>query len=132
MTIAGAVILAAIAFTLHWKSKAPRFVAWLFFFVGLGAAGVIMRYAGTSIRGLSIYGVGIFTVIAIVCAIVFYEEAIKRNGLHRVRTPVIAVLLGVSLMSLGGTVGDALTHASQSTGRQINKSVTTMFSDKGK
>lgn len=132
MTIAGAVILAAIAFTLHWKSKAPRFVAWLLFFVGLGAAGVIVKYVGSAVTGLSIYGVGIFTIIAIICGIVFYEEAIKRNGIHRVRTPVIAVLLGVSLMSLGGTVGNALRHASDSGGSQINKSVTTMFRDKGK
>lgn len=131
MTIAGAVILAAIALVLHWKHRAPRFVAWLLLFVGLGAAGVIVQYVGAFTR-FSIYGVGIWTIVAIICGIVFFEEAIKKNGLHRARTPVVAVLLGVSLVSLGGTVGNALNHATQSTGNQINKSVTTMFKDKGK
>jgi uncharacterized membrane protein YkvI len=130
MTIAGAVILAAIAGTLHWKKKAPRFVAWLLLFVGLGAAGVIVQYAG-AFTGASIYGVGIFTLIAIICGIVFYEEAIKRNGIHRARTPIVAVLLGVSLVSLGGTAGNAIRHATQSSGTQINKSVTTLFNSKG-
>lgn len=130
MTIAGAVILAAIAGTLHWKKRAPRFVAWLLLFVGLGAAGVIIQYVG-AFTTASIYGVGIWTVIAIICGIVFFEEAIKRNGIHRARTPVVAVLLGVALVSLGGTAGNAIRQATQSGGQKINQSVTTLFNSKG-
>ena len=131
MTIAGAVILAAIAGVLHWKRRAPRFVAWLLLFVGLGAAGVIVQYVGAFTK-FSIYGVGVWTLVAIICGIVFFEEAIKRNGLHRARTPVVSVLLGVALVSLGGTAGTAIRHATQSSGTQLNKSVTTMFQDKGR
>lgn len=131
MTIVGAVILAAIAGALMWKNRAPRFVAWSLLFVGIGAAGVIMQYIGPSTTGLSIYGVGIFTIIGIVCAIAFYVEVIKKDGQHKIRTPVMSALLGVSLMSVGGTVGGALNHVSQAGGAQVNKAVTTMFQGGG-
>ena len=131
MTIIGAVILATIAGTLLWKKKAPRFVAWSLLFVGIGAAGVIMQYVGSTTATISIYGVGIFTIIAIFCAITFYVEVIKKDGHHKVRTPVVSVLLGVSLMSIGGTAGTALRHAGQTGGANVNKAVTTLFHNKG-
>lgn len=101
MTIAGAVILAAIAGALHWKHRVPRFVAWLLFLVGVGAATTVTSWVG-GFTSFSLFGVGIITVVAIVTAIFFWEEAVKRNGIHRVRTPVIAVVFGVALMSAGG------------------------------
>jgi hypothetical protein len=131
MTIAGAVILAAIAGTLHWKKYAPRFVAWLLFLVGLGAATEIMKYVGAFTK-MSIKGVGIITLIAIVTGIVFYAEAVKRHGIHRVRTPIVAVLLGVSLISMGGSIGHAVQQANKTGGKNVDKSVTTTFKDKGK
>lgn len=102
MTIAAAVILAAIAGALHYKHRLPRLVAWLLLFVGIGAASEVVKYF-TAVKGTSLYGVGIFSVLAIVGLIFFWEEAVKRNGIHRVRTPVVALILGVSIMSAGGT-----------------------------
>ena len=124
MTIAGAVLLAAIAGTLHWKRKAQRLVNWLLLFVGVGAAGVITQFLG-GFSGVSIYGVGVFTVVAIVAGITFWEEAVKRNGIHRVRTPIIAIAFGVALMGVGGTFGHAVQNAVQTGGANVNRAVTT-------
>jgi hypothetical protein len=130
MTITGAVILAIIAATLHWKKRAPRFVAWLLAFAGLGLAATIMKYVGGFTK-FSVLGVGILTVTLIVCGIAFWEEAVKRNGLHRVRTPIVALLLGVSLATAGGTIGSLAHGAGNTGGQNINKAVTTLFNSKG-
>lgn len=123
MTIAGAVILAAIAGALHWKKRVPRFVAWLLFLVGVGAATTITGLLG-GFTGVSVYGVGFFTVVAIVTAIFFWEEAVKRNGIHRVRTPLIALTFGVALMSAGGAffgaAQDLVTKTSTNVDRTVN------------
>lgn len=129
MTIAGAVILAAIAGTLHWKRRVPRFVNWLLFLVGVGAATVITQFLG-GFSGISIYGVGLFTIVALVAGILFWEEAVKRNGLHRVRTPIVAIAFGVALMGIGGTVGSNLQNAVQTGGTNVNKVVTDSINSK--
>ena len=129
MTIAGAVILAAIAGTLHWKHRVPRIVNWLLLFVGVGAATVITQFFG-GFSGISIYGVGVFTLMAIIGGILFWEEAVKRNGLHRVRTPIVAIAFGVALMGVGGTVGQGLHDAVQTGGTNINKAVTDSINSK--
>lgn len=129
MTIAGAVILAAIAGTLHWKHRVPRFVAWLLVFVGVGAATVITSALG-GFSGINIYGVGVFTIVAIVGGIVFWEEAVKRNGLHRVRTPIVAVAFGVALMGIGGTLGANLQNAVKTGGANVNRVVTDSINSK--
>ena len=123
MSIATAVILAAIAATLHWKHRVPRLVCWLLLFVGVGAANMITGSPG-GLSNISVLGVGIFTVVALFTGITFWEEAVKRNGMHRVRTPLVAVALGVSLMGVGGTIGSALSNAIQTTGVQVDKAVT--------
>lgn len=126
MTLAGAVIVAAIAGTLHWKRRLPRVVCWLLLFVGVGAATVITGWLG-GFTSVSIYGVGLFTIVALIAGITFWEEAVKRNGLHRVRTPVVALLLGVSLMGIGGTVGQNISHLVQTGGKNVDQAVTTSF-----
>lgn len=102
MTVAASVILLAIAGALHYKHRVPRLVNWLLLIASIGAAAQIVGYFG-AFKGTSIYGVGIFSVLAIVGLIFFWEEAVKRNGIHRVRTPIVAVITGVSIMSAGGT-----------------------------
>lgn len=129
MTIAGAVILAAIAATLHWKRRVPRLVNWLLLFVGVGAATVITNALG-GFSGISFFGVGVFTLVAIVAGIAFWEEAVKKNGLHHIRTPIIALAFGVALMGVGGTVGSAINHAVQTGGQNVNKVVTDSISTK--
>lgn len=130
MTVAGAFILALIGGVLHWKHRAPRFVAWLFALAGLGLAAEILKYVG-AFTHVSVLGVGIFTIGVIVCGIVFWEEAVKRNGIHRVRTPVIALLLGICIASVGGAVGSLGHSISNSGGQNVNKAVSTLFNDKG-
>lgn len=122
MTLAGAVILAAIAWPLHYKNKAPRFVAWLVLFVGVGAAAFITGIAG-GFSAISIAGVGVFAVAAIVTGIFFFEEAIKANGYHRARTPVVALVLGVALMNIGGSLGGNIRNAVETTGTNVNQAV---------
>jgi hypothetical protein len=131
MTVAVAAILALIAGTLHWKKYAPRFVAWLLLLAGVGMSAVILGYIGVFTK-MTILGVGILTAILIVTAIVFWAEAVKRNGMHRVRTPLVAVLLGVSLASVGGPIGHAVHSINQTGGKNINKSVTTLINTNGK
>lgn len=129
MTIAGAVILAAIAGTLHWKRRVPRLVNWLLLFVGVGAATVITNALG-GFSGISVFGVGVFTLVAVVAGIAFWEEAVKKNGLHHIRTPIVALAFGVALMGVGGTVGSTINHAVQTGGQNVNKVVTDSISTK--
>lgn len=126
MTIAGAVILAVIAGTLHWKRRVPRFVAWVLLLVGIGGASVITGWFG-GFTSISIYGVGLFSIAAVFGAIVFWEEAVKRNGLHRVRTPIIAVVFGVALMSAGGAGWAALQQVVRTGSVNVDQAVTTSF-----
>lgn len=126
MTIAVAVIFAAIAGALMYKQCAPRAVAWLLLCVGIGAAAEIMKYIGDFLK-ISFYGVAAITVIFFVAAVLFWQEVVKRNKMHKVRTPIVALLLGVSIISLGGTVGKAIHNGTQTGGNTIDKTVTTMF-----
>lgn len=122
MTIAGAVILGAIAGALHWKHRVPRVVAWLLLFVGVGIASFVTNLFG-GFTGLSFFGVGLFTIIAIVTGIFFWEEAVKRNGLHRARTPFVALALGVSVMSAGGAFFAAVQNALEAGSGTVNEVV---------
>lgn len=124
MTIAGAVILAAIGGTLHWKRRVPRFVAWLMFLVGVGAATTIYGHLG-GVTGMQLFGVGLVTVVAIAAAITFWEEAVKGNGLHRVRTPIIAVVFGVTLMSAGGGLFATVQQVVHGVSSSVDQTVTT-------
>jgi hypothetical protein len=130
VTVAGAVILALIAGTLHWKKRVPRFVAFMLWLAGLGLSAVILKYVG-GFTNISILGVGILTAVMIVSAIVFWEEAVKRNGLHRVRTPLIAVIFGVTLATAGGALGGLVHSVGNTGGSNVNKAVTTLFNNKG-
>lgn len=129
MTIAGALFLAAFAAALHWKRRVPRLVAWVLLFVGIGAASVVLGWI-PAIRGISILGVGIMGLLAIFLIVVFFEEAVKKNGLHRVRTPIVALALGVTLSAMGGTIGGALSGLFNGAGTQLSNAVTTGFSEK--
>jgi hypothetical protein len=131
MTIAGAAILALIAGTLHWKKYAPRFVAWLLLLAGIGLSATILGYIGV-FANMTILGVGVLTAVLIVTGITFYAEAVKRHGIHRVRTPIVAVLLGVAIASVGGPIGHAVHNANQTGGKNVDKSVTTLFNTHGK
>lgn len=130
MTVAAAVILAVIAGTLHWKHRAPRGVAWLLALAGIGLAAEILKYVG-AFTHVSVLGVSIFTIGVVVCGIVFWEEAVKRNGIHRIRTPIVAVLLGICIASVGGAVGSFGRSIGHSGGQNVDKAVTTLFNSKG-
>lgn len=123
MSLAAAVIVAVIAATLHWKHKVPRFVAWLLLVVGLGAAQAIAGFFG-GLGSMTVGGVAIFTILAIFGLIAFYEEAVKSNGLHRIRTPIIAVLTGVSVMTAGGATFVAIQEFVNSTSPKVDQAVT--------
>lgn len=122
MTLAGAVILLAIAIPLHLKGRVPRFVCWLLLFVGLGAAAFATKILG-GFTQISIAGVGVFAVVALVSGIYFWEEAVKKNGLHRVRSPLIAAVFGIALMNVGGSIGANIQNAFETTGTNINQAV---------
>lgn len=122
MTIAGAVLLAAIAVALHMKNRVPRVVAWLAFLVGVGAATTITGYIG-GFTAMSLFGVGVVSVVAIISAIFFWEEAVKRNGMHRVRTPLVAVIFGVALMSAGGGFFTTLQAAVQQASTSVDDTI---------
>jgi hypothetical protein len=130
VTATVAVLLAAIAATLHWKKRLPRGVAFMLALAGIGLSAEILKYIG-AFKNFTILGVGIITVGAIVGLIIFWEEAVKRNGLHRVRTPVVAVLLGVCLAASGGAIGSLAHSIGNGGGSNVNKSVTTLFGSKG-
>lgn len=129
MTIAGAVILIAIAVALHYKQRVPRFVAWLVAIAGTGAATTIVGWLG-GLGAVTFYGVGLFTIAAVISGIFFWEEAVKRNGIHRVRTPLVALLFGVSVMSAGGAffvgvqnvIHQSTTHLDQTVQSNLNNS----------
>jgi hypothetical protein len=97
-------LLLGTATILMWKDRAPRFVAWLMLLAGGLLATTVAPYLG-SLLGTQILGVGIVVAVDIFGGIVFYHEAIKRHGMHHIRTPAVAAILGISLALSGGATG---------------------------
>ncbi|MFF5261414.1 hypothetical protein ACFY4C_20925 [Actinomadura viridis] len=114
--------MGVIALALHLKHRLPRFVAWLVLFVGLGAASTVSGWVG-GLDGINLYGVGLFTIGAIFTAVFFWEEAVKRNGMHRTRTPLIAFAFGISLVLAGGSFFQAVERALDTAGSNVDKAV---------
>jgi hypothetical protein len=130
MTLTGAVILAAIAGGFHFYNRAPRFVAWVTLLVGMGSAALVAGYLG-GFGGTSVYGVGIFTLLAILSGIGFWFEGHKGDKRHRVRTPIIALLFGVSLMTSTGSVFVGLQGIAQKATTGVNQAVVTGLNSDG-
>lgn len=129
MTIAGAVILAAAAGTLIFYGRAPRLVAWLLLLVGIGATKEVTGFLG-GFSNIAIYGVGIFSVLAVVGCIAFWNEGVKKHRWHRVRTPIISVAFGVALMSAGGGAWANLQSMVQSGTSNVDRAVTNNLNGK--
>lgn len=122
MTLAGALFLAVIAGALHYKRRVPRLVAWLVMFAGASAAVFITDALG-GFSSITIAGAGILALAAVGTGIFFWEEACRNNGYHRVRTPVLALVLGVAVMNIGGSAGAKIRDAVQTTGTNVNQAV---------
>lgn len=105
-----AVLLAIVLIINIWKKGSPRFNGWLGLAVGLTGASIILSWIG-NFATLQIYGVGIMTAIAIGGGFVLWHELVKKRGLHRIRTPLIAIMTGVAFMTVGGVVGTAAQSA---------------------
>ncbi|MFG2001647.1 hypothetical protein ACGFNU_21095 [Spirillospora sp. NPDC048911] len=130
MTLAGAVILAVIAGALHLKHRVPRVVAWLLLFVGFGASSTVTGFLGADLSAVAIGGVTIATIAAIGTLIYFWEEAVKCNGLHRVRTPLVALACGASIVLAGGSFFQMIENAAQKTGANVDEAVVSNLNGK--
>lgn len=127
---ASAVFLFAIAGIWIWKRRFPRVVAWLLLFAGGGIAGSAVNLLGGNIQHMSVGGVALFSVIAIGGLIIFYEEAIKQNGHHRVRTNIVAVVTGIAVMTAPASFFTGVQNAGNSLRTNLNQSVNTSLNGK--
>ncbi len=122
MTLAGALFLAVIAGALHYKRRVPRVVAWLTAFAFASGAAFITGVLG-GFSSISIAGAGICALAAIGAGIFFWEEAVRNNGYHRVRTLVVAGVFGYAVMNITGSVGIHIHNAVETTGTRVNQAV---------
>lgn len=122
MTLAGAVILAAIAITLQWYDVAPRFVACMLLIVGIGSAAVVAGFLG-GFGHTSVGGASIFSIVAVASLVAFYQEGIKGNRRHRIRTPIVAVVCGVAFMTATGSVFVGLQNFAKSSTATVDQAV---------
>lgn len=103
MPLGFALALLVIAGLMIWKRRAPRVVAWLLLFAGIGLSGLVISITGPV--AFSFGGASLATAIVIGLGYLFYEEVIKKNKPHKIRTAMVAFSLGVLLVGLGGSVG---------------------------
>ena len=104
-----AVVLLAIAAVLWWKGASLRLISWLALFAGLTGSAVIVNWLG-SLATVSVYGVSVLGLFIIVGAVILWHELIKKRDMHKIRTPIVALLWGAALMAAGGGVAGALAH----------------------
>ena len=118
-----AVILASLAGVLLWKKKAKKSVAWLALFAGLFGSYTVVGWLGAFATS-RILGVGILTLIVIVGGVIFWHEAVKLNGHHQYRTPVIGFAVGVALTASFGGVQHAVQHGTTQLTSFVNQHTT--------
>lgn len=132
MTLAGSVILASIAVALLWKGKLKRFSCCLLLLAGTGLTSVVGGLVG-GFAGASLFGVGIFSIIAVVGSIFFWTEVVMKNdpdgqpAFREKRTPIVSVVTGIAVMAASGSLWAALQGALQSTGSQVDQTVNSQF-----
>jgi hypothetical protein len=101
-----AVLLGAITAIRVWKKASPRGTGWLALLTGLTGAPIILSWLGP-LATVTIYGVGIALIAAVGGGIICWHELVKKQGLHRFRTPAIALITGAAFMTLTGVAGSA-------------------------
>ena len=104
-------LLAGVALIFWWKGVAPRAIAWLALVTGMLEAQLLLSLTG-ALTGTTILGVGILTAITVFGGLVFWLEAVRHNGHHHIRTPLVGLIVGMALMSAGGSIGQ-LSHGVQ-------------------
>jgi hypothetical protein len=87
-----------------WKKASPRAAGWMALLTGLTGAPIILSWLG-NLASIAIYGVGIALIGAVIGSLICWHELVKKKGLHRFRTPVIALLTGTALMTVTGIAG---------------------------
>lgn len=117
-----AVVLLAIAAVLWWKGASLRLISWLALLAGLTGSAVIVGWLG-SLADVSVYGVSVLGLFIIVGAVILWHELIKRRDMHKIRTPIVALLWGAAVMTAGGGIVGTLAHQASS--------VTTNITDQG-
>jgi hypothetical protein len=114
-----AVILGVITAIHIWKKGSPRGSGWLALFTGLTGAPIILSWLG-ALADLAVYGVGVAVIVAIGGGYICWHELVKKRGLHRFRTPIIALATGAALMTLTGVAGSAAHGVSSTTTRVVS------------
>src|SRR5262252_9331392 len=88
-------IIALIAFIQWRKSNGDKSVCWMALVASMLLSGPILGWLGLVTAGL------------IVSGLLFYHEVIKGRGLDYIRSPLVSVVLGLCLMSVGGAITGA-------------------------
>jgi uncharacterized membrane protein (UPF0136 family) len=105
--------------------RAPRFSAWALLAAGIGLSGIVLGITG--VVHWSVLGIGIAFPVTVGLLVMFWFEAIRKHKTHPIRTPVVAVALGVMLTTLGGSLGGAVSggvqHMEQRGGVQVDQLV---------
>lgn len=132
MTLAGSVILAVIAVALLMKGKLKRFSCCLLLLAGTGLTSTVSGMVGGFV-GASLFGVGIFSIIAVVGSIFFWTEVVMKTtttgepAFHEKRSPIVSVVTGIAVMAASGSLWGVLQNVLQSTGTQVDQTVNSQF-----
>jgi drug/metabolite transporter (DMT)-like permease len=121
MSIDYAAIATVLAVAMIWKGRAPRFRLWLLLIGGVCLASIVLGFIGPA--GWTIAGIAIAVPATVVLAYLFYEEGIKRNGLHKFRSPAIAFALGVMLVATHSGAASIIGGVGQHAGTSVTNVV---------
>jgi hypothetical protein len=113
-----------------WKRRMPRVVAWCLLFAGIGLSGVVIGITGPI--AWSIGGASLSFAIVVGLAYLFYEEAVKRNGIHKIRTNIVAFALGVMLVGLGGSIGAKVSGLFTGTAGRVGTTTSNLVNSNGR
>jgi hypothetical protein len=116
-------IIALIAFIQWRKSNGAKSVCWMALVASMLLSGPILGWLGL-LTQVTVFGVGLVTAGLIVSGLLFYHEVIKGRGLDYIRSPLVSVVLGLCLMSVGGAITGAAQHATNGIIQVVHKSST--------
>jgi hypothetical protein len=113
-------ILAVIAFIQWRKSNGAKSVCWMALISAMLLSGSILSWLGI-LTQVTIFGIGIMPVALVASGLLFYHEVIKGRGLDYIRSPLVAIVLGVSIMAVGGTITGLGQQATNGVVHVVNK-----------
>lgn len=114
-----AIVIAAIAALLIWKGLHTGVTNWLLLVAGIVGVGLVSQWLVPLIARWPLEAAGVTLVIWGL----FYAEVVKKADPHHIRTALVSLATGMSLVLCAGVVGQLVTGAAHSTGPAVTSVV---------